>query len=481
VTPRAVVNGGLAVTDGVITAVTADEELPAAETVVDAKGKIVFPGAIDPHVHLGVGGTADEAKFASDFATEPRAAATGGITCFVTNHEHATGPSFITTTIAEQIDGRSMTLLDKAKAIGSSRSVIDFRFTGLPQSPAHLEEIPRLIQEGVTTFKFYPSYLGEEAADFGIARLDWDFVYEGFERLAQARTPGVVPMAMVHCEEPYICALLKQRFREEGRAATLRAWADSRPAFCEAMQIYDVGMIARATGARVYIVHTSSADGVDAIGYMKSLGVDMVGETCTHYLMLTDDAPLERWAKVNPPIRDRSHQDRLWAALETGVLEVIGSDDCGRYSREEKLAKDFWDAIPGFSDMAASLALLVSEGVLKGRLSWPQLGRMIASSAARYYGIYPRKGVLQVGSDADFVIIDPTEEWTLTPKSLNYSSDFSVYDGRRVTGRPIQTFVRGRLVADHGEIVVGNGYGQYVVSGAQRLSSSAPAADLART
>jgi dihydropyrimidinase len=458
--------GGLSAQDGVIVAMGSDDVLPQGSTNIDAKGCVIFPGAIDPHVHLGVGGTADEAKLTADFRTEPRAAATGGITSFVTNHENATGPSFVTTTRTGTFEGREMTLLDKMKAIGEARSILDFRFTALPQTRDHLDEIPRLIREGVTSFKFYPSYDDEEAADFGIERLDYGFIYEGFERLAKARTPDVVPIGMVHCEEPYICAMLKRRLRAEGGEESLAAWAESRPAIAEAMQIFDVGMIAKGTGCRAYVVHTSSREGTDTIAYLKKLGVDIVGETCTHYLILTDNAPLERWAKVNPPIRGKEHQDRLWSALVDRTHEVVGSDDCGTYTRQEKLGKDFWDAIPGFSDMAASLTLLVSEGVNKGRLTWQQLAQVISGNAARYYGMFPRKGTLQVGSDADVVIIDPDEEWTITPEALNYTSDFSIYEGMRVRGRPIVTIVRGTVVADHGTVVGAEGHGVYVHSGA---------------
>lgn len=459
--------GGLAIDEGVIVAMGDDRHLPEAIETVDAKGMIVFPGAIDPHVHLGVGGTADEAKFAADFYLEPKAAATGGITSFVTNHEHAKGPSFITTTKTTTHDGDEVTLLDKAKAYGEAASVLDFRFTGLPQNRAHLDELPTMVEQGVTSFKFYPSYQGEEAADFGIERLDWDFIYEGFERLAKLRTDDIVPIAMVHCEEPYICAMIKERLKAEGRSG-LDAWADSRPAIAEAMQIWDVGMIAKETGARVYVVHTSSKVGTDTIAQLKSWGVDIVGETCTHYLMLTKQAGLERWAKVNPPIREQPDQDRLWAALVDGTHEVVGSDDCGVYTREEKMQKDFWEAIPGFSEMASTLTLMISEGVNAGRLTWEQLAQVVSENAARYYAMYPRKGTLLIGSDGDVVLIDPGERWTIDGEKLNYSSDFCIYEGREAVGRPVMTWVRGELVVDHGKIVTEDGHGRYVNTGHAR-------------
>lgn len=465
VTETGVVLGGVAVEGGVIVLIGDDQSLPTAETTIDARGCMLLPGAIDPHVHLGVGGTADVAKLREDFRTEPRAGATGGITTFVTNHEHACGPSYVTTLVEEEYRGETRTLLDIAKLMGEERSVIDFRFTGLPQSYEYLDAIPRMIEEGVSTFKFYPSYQGDEAAEFGIKTLDWGFIFEGFERLAAARTESLVPMGMVHCEEPYICAVIKDRLRSQGRPGSLADWAESRPAEAEAMQIFDVGMVAKLTGARAYIVHTASALGTETIRSLKSQGVDIIGETCTHYLMLTSSSDLERWAKVNPPIRGQADQDRLWAGLLEGTHEVIGSDDCGTYTRAEKLSKDFWDAIPGFSDMAVTPTLVHSEGVRKGRLSWEQMATLLSANPAKYYGMFPKKGVIRVGSDADLLIFDPEEEWVLTPQALNYTSDFSIYEGRSVVGRPITTIVRGEVVMDRGEIVAAEGHGRYVRSG----------------
>jgi dihydropyrimidinase len=458
--------GGAAAAGGVIVAVGGDRWLPTGTTTIDAGGRMLLAGAIDPHVHLGVGGSADEAKLAQDFRDETRAAATGGITAFVTNHEHANGPSYITTTRTSEYQGRIVTLLDKAKAFGEERSIIDFRFTGLPQTRENLDEIPRMVEEGVTSFKFYPSYQGEEAADFGIKTLDWGFIFEGFERLAAARSDSVVPIGMVHCEEPYICAVLKERLRASGRPGSLGDWADSRPAEAEAMQIFDVGMVAKITGCRAYIVHTSSKEGTDTIRHLKNLGVDIVGETCTHYLMLTRDAPLERWAKVNPPLRGKADQDRLWTALTDGTHEAVGSDDCGTYTRAEKLGKDFWDAIPGFSDMAVTPTLLASEGVRTGRLTWEQMSRVMSANPARYYGMFPKKGVIRTGSDADLMIFDQHEEWELSPEALNYTSDFSIYEGRKAVGRPVMTIVRGVPVMERGAIIAPEGHGTYVRNGA---------------
>ena len=427
--------------------------------------KLLFAGAIDPHVHLGVGGTADMEKFATDFQTEPRAAATGGITSFVTNHDHANGPSHVTMSIRDDFEGKTMTLLDKAKTIGERHSILDFRFTGVPQTEAHLDEIPRMVAEGVSTFKFYPSYQGEEAAEFGIKTLDWGFIFEGFERLAAAKTNTVTPMGMVHCEEPYICAVLKDRLRNQGRAGGLADWAESRPPEAEAMQIFDVGMVAKMTGARAYIVHTSSAEGTDTLDYLQRMGVNIVGETCTHYLMLTTDSDLERWAKVNPPIRDQRHQDRLWRGLREGIHSAVGSDDCGTYTRAEKMAKDFWDAIPGFSDMAATPTLVYSEGVRTGRIDLGDMTQLLSANPAKLYGMFPKKGVLRVGSDADLMIFDQDERWTLSPEALNYTSDFSIYAGRQAVGRPVTTIVRGQVAVDRGEVLAAEGSGRYVTSG----------------
>jgi dihydroorotase-like cyclic amidohydrolase len=457
VTPEGVIEGGIAIEGGVIVALGPDRALPSAGEQVDLKGHVALPGMIDPHVHLGVGGSADEAKLLEDMTTETSAAALGGVTAIVTDHEHANGPSWVTTVLER--DGE--TLLDRAKREASERSPIDFRYTANPASDADLDEIPALVDAGVSSFKMFPSYVGEEAEEFGITTVGYDFIFRALERIAAAETDEQPAQGMVHCEEASICTMLKERYRAQGHEE-LQWWTRARPAVCEAMQIFDVGMMALETGSRVYIPHVSSDEGARAIEYLMSRGVRIIGETCAQYLLRDVPWHLGSLAKVNPPLRGPEDADGLWASIGRGVIRAVGSDNC-RYPRAEK-HDDVWTAIPGISEIGATLPLLLTEGIHAGRISWTDLARIGAEGAARAFGMYPRKGVLAVGSDADVVVVDPHERWTLGTDVPLSGADWSIYEGREVVGRPVLTVSRGRVVAERGALVARGG-GAYVASG----------------
>ena len=188
------------------------------------------------------------------------------------------------------------------------------------------------------------------------------------------------------------------------------------------------------------------------------------GETTPHYLApITKDCDLGLIAKVNPPLREQADCDRLWKGLAKGTLDTIGSDNC-IYSREEKERGGLWDAIVGFSGTGAILPILVSEGVHKGRITWERMAQVCAENTARIFGMYPQKGVLSPGSDADIVIIDPRREWTMGVETLKQGSDFSIYEGRKVRGKAVKTFVRGKLVAEEGEPTIAPPHGIYIGS-----------------
>ena len=177
------------------------------------------------------------------------------------------------------------------------------------------------------------------------------------------------------------------------------------------MQIFDVGMMARETGAVVYIPHVSSEEGGRTIDYLQSRGARVVGETCPHYLV-SDTLALGAFAKINPPLRAQQDVDWLWSAIRRGSIEAVGSDNC-RYCLAEKRDRDMWDAIPGVSEIGATLPIMLTEGIAAGRLSWTGLALVVAENAARRFALYPRKGALLVGSDGDVVVVDPDERWTL--------------------------------------------------------------------
>ncbi len=242
--------GGVAVAGGVIIAVGSDRWLPAAETTIDARGRMLLAGAIDPHVHLGVGGTADEAKLAEDFRTETRAAATGGITTFVTNHEHASGPSYITTVLTSEHDGQPVTLLDKAKAFGEERSLIDFRFTGL-RRPGPISTRSRTWWRRACRASSSILLPGRGSGRVRDQDPRLGLHLRGLRAPGRGPDESTVPIGMVHCEEPTSARCSRTGSARTGRQP--RRLGRLAAGEAEAMQIFDVGMVAKITGCRAYM------------------------------------------------------------------------------------------------------------------------------------------------------------------------------------------------------------------------------------
>lgn len=447
VTPNGLVRGGLAVEDGRIAQVSGDMTLPSAKEEVDAGGNYILPGMIDPHVHLGMAATGrGEDKFRADFTSETASAAIGGVTTMITTAYYGGA-------------GRSLLpCIAKSKEIGAQQSLIDFKFSAMMMTGVHITEIPKLFEQGVTSFKFFPVYRGEEGRQVGVSEeIGWDYIYRGMEG---ANACGPQALSMIHAEEPGIIDVLRARFKEQGRNDP-RAWADSRPGICEAMHIFSGGLTALELGARVYFVHVSAKESVNALRYLRQMGALVYGETCPHYLLLTKDSDIGKLGKVNPPLHDAEDNRSIWEGLRDGVFDAVGSDHAMNL-RWQKEKGDIWSSMPGFPTIGASLALLVSEGVNRSRLSWEQLARVTSENVARIFGIYPRKGALMPGSDADIVIVDPVREWQLTAENLKSASDYSIYAGRVAKGKAVKTFVRGKLVAEDGRAVAQAPHGVYV-------------------
>ncbi|MBI2165156.1 MAG: amidohydrolase family protein [Chloroflexi bacterium] len=447
VTPDGIVAGGFTVKNGVISALGGERELPAAAREVDAGGLVVLPGLVDPHLHLGLGAERgkSEEKFASDLSTESIAAATGGVTTIIS-----------TALFAGAGRGSILPCITRAKELGSQNSLVDFKLTAFVMNETHVGEIPALMEAGVTSFKFLMAYRGQEGRQVGAQDINWEFAFRGFEAIARVSPPGI---AMVHAEAAEVIDLFKVRISATGRG-DLGAWTESRPVVAEAIDVTTAGLLALQARVPLYFPHISSGMGLKAVQFLRGLGVSVYAETCPHYLTLTRNSPIGNYGKVNPPLRDRDDVDALWKGIQNGVVDTIGTDHA-TYQRHHK-AGSLWECMPGFPGVSATLPLLVTHGVRKGRLSWERLAQITSENPARIFGVYPRKGLLAVGSDADFVIVDPDQEWVLTPATLHSASDFSVYDGERVSGQAVKTFVRGVQVTDKGNPVRQAPYGRYV-------------------
>jgi dihydroorotase-like cyclic amidohydrolase len=270
-------------------------------------------------------------------------------------------------------------------------------------------------------------------------------------------------MAMVHAENMSIIHNLKAKYIAEQRR-DLRAWTDARPDIAEEEATRRAIWYAKETGSRLYIVHMTIGRGVGWVRQARADGVKVIAETCPHYLVLTkdDDDKVGRLAKVNPPLRDAESAELLWAGLRSGDVTCLGSDHSTVVAKPDKVKETIWDAVPGFPGMGMLLPIMLSEGYHKGRISLEQLTAVLTRNNAQTYGLYPRKGVISVGSDADFALADLDEERVVTPEYMQSAADWGLYDGWKVKGWPVMTIVRGHVVMDRGEIVAEPGHGSYI-------------------
>lgn len=444
--PEGVRQADVAVEGGVITAIGAPGTLGSAKEIVDATGLHVFPGIVDPHVHLQT----FQNPFDINCLTEPRNAAIGGVTTMIP-------------TLLNREDA-SLSFLEYfpwARDAVNKNSVIDAAFSAVIGTTKQIEELPRFAHEcGVLTYKFYMAYTQDEASVFGILAVDDAQFLHGLE---QVRKIGRPARAMVHAENMSIIHNLKAKYIAEGRK-DLRAWTDARPDVAEEEATRRAIWYAKQTESQLYIVHMTIGRGVDWVREAQAEGVDVIAETCPHYLVLTkdDDDTVGRLAKVNPPLRDAASAEMLWAGLRDGTVTCLGSDHSTIVRKEDKLKDDIWDAVPGFPGMGMLLPIMLSEGYHKGRISLEQLARILCRNNAEVYGIYPKKGAIQIGSDADFALVDLEEEKVVDPDYMQSHANWGLYDGWKLKGWPVRTIVRGVTVMEDGKITAPESHGQYV-------------------
>lgn len=434
----------LAISEGRIAAVDRDDAMPQARETFDATGLHVLPGLIDTHVHLRDPGKIER----EDWFTGTQAAAAAGVT------------TILEMPIAIPPVHTAATLRDRIAHV-QPRSIVDFAlYAGA--SGDNLEEIEPMAAEGAIAFKTFRTdpVRGREREFVGICCPDAGQMLEVMERTART---GL--LHVVHAEEQQILNVTEARARKTGRHDG-RVHAVARPEIAEVASVAQCVALAEATGARLQIAHMSSAAAVDIIARARDRGLRVTAETCPHYLMFTEDA-LAQWgpyAKCNPPLRTQETQERLWDAVRSGVIDVIGTDH-SPFLVEEKAphADNIWAAPPGIPGLEEFLPLMLT-AVHRQRLTLPQLVRLTAENAARLFGLWPRKGSLAVGADADIVVADTRaarvhDHRTLYTKSRDTAL---MYDGMRMQGVPVMTVVRGRAVMRHREVVGEAGWGQWV-------------------
>jgi dihydroorotase-like cyclic amidohydrolase len=437
VRPDALVDCGLVIREGRVVAVLAPGETASARRTLDAGGRPVLPGLIDTHVHLGNAAQ----SFAADCATESRHAVTGGVTTLL--------PFVITR--ESYLDA----LPGLQRAVGEG--LVDMAFHAIIIREHQVDEIPRMAHElGVRAFKTFMAYKGREISPSGIQGLGDDTIFSVFQKVAAI--PGGI--AIVHCENMDVIELHQKPFVAAGRQDTA-AWSEARPEFGELEAIRRMALFAEAAGVQLLVPHMGVGLGSEFLRQKRWGRGRVATETCPHYLALDKDTDRGVQGKVNPPLRSRPHVEALWQRLTDGTIDVLGSDHCP-YTRAVK-GTDLWTARAGITGGSAMiLPVLLTEGLRRGRLSLQQIVTLTSYNSARLFGLYPRKGALDVGSDADLVIVDPDREVKVDLAALNSVVDFSPYEGYLARGWAATTVAGGEVVYDGGEIVAGRRRGRYL-------------------
>lgn len=446
-------HGNIYVKDGRIVAISAELLDGIVKETIDADGKIVFPGFIDAHCHSRDG--AKGAWYKEDFEHSSRAAAAGGITTILEMPN--CNPAIYN---VENLNSLIETITPKA--------YVDFGVWGLCLGKLNNTSLQNLADAGVVGFKFFWGYAidaktyqlvynYEEGMEDVIPPMGNGEVYQMFR--AVAKTGKLIG---IHAEDFSIIKELTEEVRAAG-ANDYEAMLTSRPPLSETVVIDTAIQLAKATGVHLHILHLAAGEGVPYIRRAQQEGYPITAETCPHYLTLTADdyARVGTAMKGYPPIRRRSDQDVLWAALREGVLSYVCSDHAP-HSKEEK-ARDIWSAPAGTVNIETMVPLMVN-AVSEGKLTWQQLVRVLSAEPARMYGLYPRKGNIQIGADADIVLVDPRKEWTVDQEKLQSKTKLSAYHGMTLKGKIERTILRGHTVMNGGEIC-GGAQGHFIHSG----------------
>jgi len=422
--------------------VSLGEDLGTAEEVLDARGKVVLPGIVDPHIHIG-----NELPFEEEACTETRAAVIGGVT---------TVGIFLRWMDGSYFDPPALPAFRKAM---DEKSYVDSIFHPQIFTEQQIAEIPRYAQEyGIRSFKFYMSGMP------GIVRsISDDLLLEGFRQVASL---GPDAIGCVHCETGALIDKARNDLKKNKPEGTLADWADAHPGEAEALAIQTAVYLAKLAGAHLYVVHLSSKQGLEVVKAARREGAHFTVETTSPYLGISSDDPNGFLVKMVPPVRSREHGAALWSAVLDGNVATIGTDNTSRVRKTKQPEAGLHGARPGLPALGTHLPAMLHYGRLNG-MPLEMLVERACRAPAQVYGIYPRKGTIAIGSDADLAIVDLDLERVVDAKDLQGMSDFSPFEGKKLGGWPVATVKGGRIVARDGKIV-GEPTGRYI-------SRSAPA------
>jgi dihydropyrimidinase len=415
------------------------------DRVIDASGKLVIPGGIDPHTHMELpfGGTSSS----DDFFTGTRAAAFGGTTTIIDFAVQTKGESMISGVDAWHKKAEGKTCID----YGFHLITTDFE-------DGNVEEMYTLMDEGVTSFKLFMAYPGVFLADDATI----------FRAMSAAGARG--GLICMHAENGIVINEIIKRFLAEGRTAP-KYHALTRPTIAEAEGVHRAIALAEMAESPVYIVHLSCTDALNQVRQARDRGVPAFAETCPQYLFHSIEDYGDGWdgAKyvMTPPLREKHNHDELWKGLKMDDLQVISTDHCPFCMKEQKeLGKDDFSKIPnGAPGVENRMNLIYNGGVVENRISLNRFVELTSTAAAKMFGLFPKKGTIAVGSDADIVIFDPEKEHTFGVDNEHMNVDYSSYEGWKMKGKVETVLSRGHVVIENGEHTGQQGDGQFLKRG----------------
>ncbi len=429
--------GNIYISDGKIKCITNVDVQMDAEKIIDATGKLLFPGVIDAHLHIGE----YKAEY-EEMDTSTAAAVAGGVTCCVDMPVNTKSMSIIDTDIFEE----------KRKHL-SEKSYMDYSMWGA-FVPEHFGDLKGMHDMGAAAFKCFMT-----GASNGFTAPTMADIRDGMNAVKEF--DGLIGF---HCENKDMIDAGLQKMKDE-KLNTRQAFLDSRPLSAEIIAVRDVIELARETGCKVHICHVSHPTVAQIIEEAQMEGVDITAETCTHYLVFSEEDLLAKGClyKCAPPLREKGAADGLWEYVQKGVLGCVVSDhSAGLPEDRDDSKKPVYELGNGISSVQTMLQVFYDNAVNKRGKSPTLIAKVMSENPARRFGLYGRKGAIKVDFDADIVMIDPEKDWKITNESLLYKQQISAFVGLEGTGLPVMTMIRGRVVSENGEVLASEGSGEFI-------------------
>jgi D-hydantoinase len=436
VTSTGVVEADVVVDGGKIVEISKVANLPEADKVLNVSGLFILPGIVDAHVHV-----CDPGFIRESFRTGTAAAAAGGVT------------TIIDMASSGQLRTSSVVMLNRKKEAAEKEAQVDFGlYGGEIADEKDLVEIGDLVRAGVVGF-------GEIMMCGDMPVKNDEVLLEALRLISRAKS-----LAAVHAEDNSLLTAMKRRMMSTGRRDAA-AFADARPNEAEQQAVAKALILSRRVNGRLHVCHLSTREGLESIRAARARGMPVTTEVCPHHLFLTRDSYAELGPLVitTPPLRTKQDAYELWKGLNDGTIDLIVSDHCAFKKKEKDVGlQDVWKTPPGVPGLETLALLMLGKGVSEGKVSLEKFVKASSENPAKIFGLYPKKGALQKGADADMFVVDLHKQHKITVEDMKCVADYTPFEGWIVNAKHVMTVVRGRIVAEEGQVMGKLGYGKFV-------------------